>query len=158
MDHEFFMQQAIYLAEKAMAIDDVPIGCVIVHENQIIGKGYNKRTNMKNSLYHAEIIAINEACIYLNDWRLEDCSLYVTIEPCPMCAGAIIQARVKEVIFGARNKKAGCAGSILNILDEKAFNHQSVITENIMHDECAGLMTEYFYRLRKNKTVKPDDI
>jgi tRNA(adenine34) deaminase len=153
LDHELFMREALVHAKKAMAIDEVPIGCVIVHKGEIIGRGYNQRTAMKNALYHAEIIAINEACSRIGDWRLEECALYVTIEPCPMCAGAIIQARVKEVIFGARNRKAGCAGSILNILAEPSFNHQAVVTENILAEECAGLMSEYFANLRKAKST-----
>lgn len=152
MDHEFFMRQAIDMAKKAAAIHEVPIGCVIVYDGTVIGRGYNQRVTKKNVLYHAEILAINEACRYLNDWRLENCSLYVTIEPCPMCAGALIQSRIKEVIFGARNKKAGCAGSILNILEEPAFNHQVIVTEDILRDECAALMTDYFSALRKSRS------
>lgn len=150
-NHEFFMREALVLAEKAMAADEVPIGCVIVQNGEIIGRGYNRRTAMKNALYHAELIAIHEACGRAGDWRLEDCVLYVTIEPCPMCAGAIIQARVPSVVFGARNRKAGCAGSILNILQEPAFNHQTAVEEGVLRDECAGLMTAYFARLRKPK-------
>lgn len=124
MDDLFFMQKAFELAKKAYNINEVPIGCVIVKDDTIIGYGYNKRNTLKNSLAHAEIEAINMASKTIGDWRIEDTSLYVTIEPCPMCAGAIIQARIKKVVFGAENKKAGCAGSILNILCEDRFNHK----------------------------------
>lgn len=140
----FFMQKAIEQAFKAQEIDEVPIGCVITKDDQIIGAGFNRRNSMKNVLYHAEIIAINQASAAIGDWRLEDCSLYVTVEPCPMCAGAIVQARIKEVIFGARNAKAGCCGSILNILEEPRFNHQVNVIEGVMAEECAELMSRFF--------------
>ena len=145
---KIFMEEAYDLAVKAMSYDEVPIGCVIVYENKIIGRGMNKRNMTKNSLNHAEIIAINEACETLGDWRLEDCMLYVTVEPCPMCAGAIVQARISEVVFGARNKKAGCCGSILDLLNEPRFNHQVIVREGVMRDECSQLMSAFFKRFR----------
>jgi tRNA(adenine34) deaminase len=152
--HEIFMKEALKLAEKAYTIGEVPVGCVIVDENdKIIGSGYNMRNIKKNSLYHAEIFAINEACNAIEDWRLENCTLYVTVEPCPMCAGAIIQARITNVVFGTRNRKAGCAGSILNILSENRFNHQTSITEGILAEQCAALMTNFFANFRNKQSI-----
>lgn len=149
MDYNSFMQIAYDEAEKARKIDEVPIGCVIVYNNEIIGKGYNKRVSQGNVLAHAEIIAIDEACRYMGDWRLEDTTLFVTVEPCPMCAGAIVQARIKEVVFGTRNPKAGCAGSVFNLLQEERLNHQVVITEGIMAEECSNLMKDFFKEFRR---------
>lgn len=149
MDNEYFMKKALEEAEKAYKIDEVPIGCVIVRNDEIIATGYNKRNTGKNPLCHAEIIAINKAAQIVGDWRLEDCKLYVTVEPCPMCAGAIVQARIPEVIFGARNKKAGCSGSVLNILNEPKLNHQVKVVEGVLSDECGGLMTSFFKRFRQ---------
>ena len=149
MDNEYFMKKALEEAEKAYKIDEVPIGCVIVRNDEIIATGYNKRNTEKNPLYHAEIIAINKAAQIVGDWRLEDCKLYVTVEPCPMCAGAIVQARIPEVIFGARNKKAGCSGSVLDILNEPKLNHQVNVVEGVLSDECGDLMTSFFKRFRQ---------
>ena len=120
---EKYMKIALQEAKKAYDSNEVPIGCVIVYNDEIIGRGANMRITDKNVLSHAEIIAINEACGFMGDWRLEDCTLYVTVEPCPMCAGAIVQARIKKVVFGAENPKAGCAGSIVNLLQNDNFNH-----------------------------------
>ncbi|GHV41154.1 tRNA-specific adenosine deaminase [Clostridia bacterium] len=146
---ELFMKEAIELAKQAFEADEVPIGCVIVSgEGRIIGRGQNMRNTKKNALYHAEISAINEACENLGDWRLEGCTLYVTVEPCPMCAGAIIQARIKEVVYGAKNAKAGCDCSILNILREPRFNHQAEVTSSVLETECAELMSKFFSRFR----------
>ncbi len=150
MDYEYFMSLAVLEAKKAGEIDEIPIGCVIVYEGEVIAKGHNRRNIMKNTLYHAEISAINTASRKIGDWRLEDCVLFVTVEPCPMCAGAIVQARIKEVVFGTRNKKAGCFGSILNLCDY-GFNHRVIITEGILKDECAALMTDFFKRFRGKK-------
>ena len=119
---EKYMKIALQEAKKAYDNNEVPIGCVIVYNDEIIGIGANMRVTDKNVLSHAEIIAINEACGFMGDWRLEDCTLYVTVEPCPMCAGAIVQARIKKVVFGAENPKAGCAGSIVNLLQNDNFN------------------------------------
>jgi len=148
MHYDFFMELAYKQAVLALLADEVPIGCVIVKDGQIIGSGYNRRNSEKNALAHAEIIAINQACTAIGDWRLEDCTLFVTIEPCPMCAGAILQARVSNVVFGARNKKAGCAGSIVNLLDHPGFNHTANIIEGVSETKCASLMQTYFKTLR----------
>ena len=146
---EYYMNEALKLAKEAYDIDEVPIGAVIVHNGEIIGRGYNKRNSLANPLGHAEIIAINEAAGYLKDWRIEECTMYVTVEPCPMCSGAIVQARIPRVVFGARNKKAGCAGSVINLLQIDALNHQVDITEGVLQEECSSIMTEFFKRFRK---------
>lgn len=148
MDDYFFMKKAYDNAIKAYEINEVPIGCVIVKDNIIIGNGFNKRNSIKNVLGHAEIIAINEACSYVKDWRLEDCTIFVTVEPCPMCAGAILQSRIKRLVFGTKNPKAGCAGSILNILQNDNFNHNVEIVDGIMQDECSNIMSSFFKRFR----------
>jgi tRNA(adenine34) deaminase len=146
---EQFMREALTEAERAFQMNEVPVGCVIVHGGKIIARAANERASRKNSLYHAEMLAINEACKQMNDWRLEDCRLYVTVEPCPMCAGAIIQARVPVVVYGAANAKAGCAGSILNILNEPRFNHRAQVIAGVLEDECSALMSLFFQRFRK---------
>ena len=148
MDDIFYMKEALTEARRGFDKNEIPIGCVIVHEGQIIGRAANERATRKNVLCHAEITAINQACEFMGDWRLENCRLYVTLEPCPMCAGAIIQARIPTVIFGAFSPKAGCAGSILNILNEPRFNHQAEIISGICEDECAALMSEFMRNLR----------
>lgn len=151
-----YMKEAINEAKKAVESGEVPIGCVIVYKNEIIGKGHNLRNSKKNPLCHAEISAINEAAEFIGDWRLEDCTLYVTVEPCPMCAGAIVQARIPRVVFGTKNAKAGCAGSILNILNEPRFNHQVQVESGILQEECAKPMSEFFKKFRKKnkKNIK----
>ena len=146
---EKYMKIALQEAKKAYDNNEVPIGCVIVYNDEIIGIGANMRVTDKNVLSHAEIIAINEACGFMGDWRLEDCTLYVTVEPCPMCAGAIVQARIKKVVFGAENPKAGCAGSIVNLLQNDSFNHQVEIEKGVCVNECATLMKDFFKRFRK---------
>ena len=147
MDDIFFMKQAFIQAKKAFLIDEVPIGAVIVKDDKIIGKGFNQRNTLSNTLKHAEMIAINEACENLGDWRLEQCTIYVTIEPCAMCSGAILQARIPKLIYGAKNAKAGCAGSVLNILQNDNFNHQVQIYR-LMEEESAALMKDFFKKLR----------
>jgi len=147
--HTYYMQQALLQANIAYDNNEVPIGCIIVHKNNIIAAAANERTSRKNVLAHAEIIAINQACEYIGDWRLEDCVLYVTLEPCPMCAGAIVQARIPAVVFGAASPKSGCAGSIMNLLNEPRFNHQVEIITGVMSDECAALMSDFFTRFRE---------
>lgn len=137
---ESFMKQAVKQAKKAYDKLETPIGCVIVHEDKIIARGYNKRNMKKNTLAHAEILAINKASKVLGDWRLEDCTMYVTLEPCPMCAGAIVQARIPRVVIGSMNPKAGCAGSVLNLLQQDGLNHQVEITKGVLAEECSGLM------------------
>ncbi len=151
MDHEMYMKEAYRLAKKAYRQEETPIGCVIVRDDRIIGKGYNRRNKKKNSLAHAEIMAISQACRKVGDWRLEDCTMYVTLEPCPMCAGAIVQARMPLVVIGARNPKAGCAGSVINILDMEGFNHRVELVEGVMREECEQLMTGFFKELRDKK-------
>lgn len=148
---ERFMRAAIREAKKAAALGEVPIGCVIVYQDHIIGRGYNRRMIDKNVLAHAEITAIRKACRKIGDWRLEDCTLYVTLEPCPMCAGAIVQARVPKVKMGAMNPKAGCAGSVMNLLDEKGFNHQVEVETGLLGEECAAMLKEFFKSLRQKK-------
>ena len=148
---ESFMKQAVKQAKKAYDKLETPIGCVIVHEDKIIARGYNKRNMKKNTLAHAEILAINKASKVLGDWRLEDCTMYVTLEPCPMCAGAIVQARIPRVVIGSMNPKAGCAGSVLNLLQQDGLNHQVEITNGVLAEECSGLMTSFFRELRKKK-------
>jgi tRNA(adenine34) deaminase len=149
---EKYMKQAIKLAKKAEANDDVPIGCIIVYEGKIIARGYNRRNIDKSSLAHAEIMAIKKASKYIGDWRLEDCTMYVTLEPCQMCAGAIVQARIPKVVIGCMNKKAGCAGSVINLFDIKEFNHQVETVRGVLGDECSALMTDFFARLRAKKS------
>ena len=148
---ESFMKQAVKQAKKAYDKLETPIGCVIVYEDKIIARGYNKRNMKKNTLAHAEILAINKASKVLGDWRLEDCTMYVTLEPCPMCAGAIVQARISRVVIGSMNPKAGCAGSVLNLLQQDGLNHQVEITKGVLVEECSGLMTNFFRELRKKK-------
>ena len=148
---EKYMREAIRQAQKAYALEEVPIGCVIVYENQSIGRGYNRRTVDKNTLAHAELQAIRKASRKLNDWRLDGCTMYVTLEPCQMCAGAIIQARIKRVVVGCMNPKAGCAGSIFNLLDVPQFNHQAELTTGILEEECSSMMKQFFRELREKK-------
>ena len=148
---ESFMKQAVKQAKKAYDKLETPIGCVIVHEDKIIARGYNKRNMKKNTLAHAEILAINKASKVLGDWRLEDCTMYVTLEPCPMCAGAIVQARIPRVVISSMNPKAGCAGSVLNLLQQDGLNHQVEVTKGVLAEECSGLMTSFFRELRKKK-------
>ncbi len=146
-----FMREAIKQAKKAYAIDEVPIGCVIVYEGKIIARGYNRRTTDKNTLSHAELNAIRKASKKLGDWRLDDCEMYVTLEPCQMCAGAIVQARIKKVYIGCMNPKAGCAGSVLNLLQVEKFNHQVEIKTGILEEECSSMIKEFFRELRKKQ-------
>ena len=152
MTDEEWMRQAMELARQAASEEETPIGCVIVHENKIIGKGYNKRNQRGNPLCHAELEAINEAAGVLGDWRLEECTLYVPLEPCPMCAGAIVQARIPRVVMGAMNPKAGCAGSILDLLHEDRFNHQVETVSGVLEEESRDLMKSFFGRLRKRES------
>ncbi len=152
---EKYMRAALQQAKKALALGEVPIGCVIVHEGKIIGRGYNRRNTDKNTLAHAEITAINKASKKIGDWRLEECTLYVTLVPCQMCAGAIVQARIPEVVMGCMNPKAGCAGSILNILDMPQFNHQVAVTSGVLEEECSAMLKTLFVELReRNKLEK----
>lgn len=148
---EKYMKEAIKQAKKAYAIGEVPIGCVIVYKDKIIGRGYNRRTIDKNTIAHAEMIAIKKASKKMDDWRLENCTMYVTLEPCQMCSGAIVQSRMKKVIVGCMNPKAGCAGSILNLLQMPEFNHQVELEIGILEEECSSLMKQFFKELREKK-------
>ena len=150
---EKYMRAAIGQARKAGAIGEVPIGCVLVYEDKIIARGYNRRTIDKNVLSHAEIIAIKKACKKMGDWRLEGCTMYVTLEPCPMCAGAIVQARIPKVVIGCMNPKAGCAGSVLDLLHEDGFNHQVEMENGVLEEECSRLMKDFFKALREKKAA-----
>lgn len=160
MQDEKFMREALKQACKAAALEEVPIGCVIVQDGKIIARGYNRRNTEGSTLAHAELIAIRKASKKLGDWRLEDCTLYVTLEPCPMCAGAILQARIPRVVIGTMNPKAGCAGSVLNILQNQQFNHQVSQTEGVLRQECQKLMQDFFQnlRLRKKKAKEAENI
>ena len=154
---EKYMKQAIRLAGKAAELGEVPIGCVIEYQGKVIGRGYNRRTTDKSTLAHAEIIAIKKACKKMGDWRLEDCTMYVTLEPCQMCAGAIVQARVKKVVIGCMNPKAGCAGSILNVLQMDECNHQVEIERRVLEEECSQMLTSFFKNLRKKLKVEKEE-
>lgn len=145
---EHYMNLALKQAEKAAAIGEVPIGCVIVHDGKIVGRGYNRRNHNKTTLAHAELTAIDRASRKLGDWRLEGCTLYVTLEPCQMCSGAIVQARIDRVVIGAMNPKAGCAGSILNLLQMKEFNHQVETTRGVCEEACQLILKSFFKELR----------
>lgn len=151
---EKFMKEAIRQAKKAYKIGEVPIGCVIVHDGKIIGRGYNRRTIDKNTLAHAEIQAIRKACKKMDDWRLEECTMYVTLEPCQMCSGAIVQSRMTRVVIGCMNPKAGCAGSILNLLQMEEFNHQVELEIGVLEEECSQMMKTFFKELRDAKKKK----
>ncbi len=146
-----YMKEAIRQAKKAWKLTEVPIGCVIVYNDKIIGRGYNRRNTDKTTLGHAEITAIKRASKIIGDWRLEDCTLYVTLEPCQMCAGAIVQARIPRVVIGSMNPKAGCAGSILNLLDMQQFNHRCEVVRGVMKQECSDMLTTFFKELREIK-------
>ena len=151
---EKYMKEAIRQAKKAYAIGEVPIGCVIVYQGKIIGRGYNRRTIDKNTLAHAELIAIKKASKKMDDWRLEECTMYVTLEPCQMCSGAIVQSRMTRVVVGCMNPKAGCAGSILNLLDMPEFNHQVELTTGVLEEECSQMMSQFFRELRERKKAQ----
>lgn len=154
-----YMKDAYRQAKKAYALGEVPIGCVIVHGGKVIGRGYNRRNTDKNTLAHAEITAIKRASKIIGDWRLEDCTMYVTLEPCQMCAGAIVQARIPRVVMACMNPKAGCAGSILNVLDMPEFNHQVEAVRGVMEEECAALLKTFFKELRiRNKLEKAEKL
>ena len=150
-DSVYYMKEAIRQAKKAAAIGEVPIGCVIVYEDKIIARGYNRRTTDKNTLAHAELQAIKKASKKLGDWRLEGCTMYVTLEPCQMCAGAIVQSRMTRVVIGCMNPKAGCAGSVLNLLQMDKFNHQVEVESGVLGEECSQMMSGFFRELREKK-------
>ena len=149
-----YMKDAIRQAKKAAKLMEVPIGCVIVHDGKVIGRGYNRRNTDKTTLGHAEITAIKKASKAFGDWRLEECTMYITLEPCQMCAGAIVQARIPKVVIGSMNPKAGCAGSVLNILQVPQFNHQVEIIKGVLEEECSTMLTAFFRELRDKKKLK----
>lgn len=153
-EEEKYMKEAIRQARKAWKLQEVPIGCVIVREGKIIARGYNRRNTDKNTLAHAELQAIRKASRVVGDWRLEDCTMYITLEPCQMCAGAIVQARIPRVVIGSRNPKAGCAGSVLNLLQVPAFNHQVELTEGVLEEECSAMLSSFFRELRERRKTK----
>ena len=148
-DHHYWMQEAIIEAKKAEAVQEVPIGAVIVRDGMIIGRGSNARETSRDPTAHAELIAIRQASETLNAWRLLNCTLYVTLEPCPMCAGAILQARIPLLVYGSPDPKAGCAGTLMNLLQDSRFNHQTEVISGIKQAECAELLTSFFRNLRK---------
>jgi tRNA(adenine34) deaminase len=145
------MKEAMKQAKKALKAGDVPIGCVIVYEDKIIARGYNKRNAKKTTLAHAELLAMAKASKVIGDWRLEDCTMYVTLEPCQMCAGAIVQARIPKVVIGTMNPKAGCAGSVLNLLNVEQFNHQVEVIYDVLKEECSVMLSDFFRSLREMK-------
>ena len=147
------MKEAIKQAKKALKLKEVPIGCVIVYQDKIIARGYNRRNTDKTTLGHAEITAIKKASRVIGDWRLEDCTIYITLEPCQMCAGAILQARIPRVVIGSMNPKAGCGGSVLNILQMEQFNHRCEVTRGVLEEECSTMLKEFFKALRKRKSL-----
>ncbi len=149
MEYEYFMDMALEEAKKAYEKDEVPIGCVIVYKGEVIAREHNTRITDKNPLCHAEIKAISKAAETVGDWRLEGCTVFVTVEPCPMCSGAILQSRIDRVVFGCRNPKAGCCGSILNMMDDDRFNHKVELDEGIRQEECSRIMKEFFKRRRE---------
>ena len=157
-EDEKFMKEAIRQAKKAEAIGDVPIGCVIVSDGRIIARGYNKRNRNKTVLAHAELLAMSKACKKAGDWRLEDCTMYITLEPCQMCAGAIVQARIPRVVIGSMNPKAGCGGSILNLLQMKEVNHQVEVTRGVLEEECSEMLSAFFRKLRQKKKEKKAEV
>ncbi|MBQ3391977.1 MAG: tRNA adenosine(34) deaminase TadA [Lachnospiraceae bacterium] len=155
MDDSHYMKLALKQAEKALALGEVPIGALIVCDGKIIGRGYNRRNTDHTTLAHAEITAIRKACRKLGDWRLEGCTLYCTLEPCPMCAGALVQSRIDRVVIGAGSPKSGCAGTLLNILQNPDFNHQAEITSGVLQKECTEILQRFFKDLRRrNKEEK----
>lgn len=148
---EKYMKQAIKQAQKAAALEEVPIGCIIVYEGKVIARGYNRRNTDKNTLAHAEIAAIRKASKKMGDWRLEGCTMYVTLEPCQMCAGALVQSRISRVVIGSMNPKAGCGGSVLNLLQMPQFNHQVQVERGVLEEECSSMLSEFFKALREKK-------
>ena len=148
------MREALRQAKKAYAKSETPIGCVIVYEGRVIARGYNRRNTDGNTLAHAELTAIRKATKVIGDWRLEGCTIYVTLEPCPMCAGAIVQARIPECVIGCMNPKAGCAGSVINLLDMQGFNHQVQVRRGVLEEECSKLMKEFFRELRERDKAR----
>jgi tRNA(adenine34) deaminase len=151
VDHEAYMLLAIEEAKKAAVLKEVPIGAVVVFQDEIIGRGYNLREQQQDPLLHAEVLAIREAAKHLGSWRLENCTLYVTLEPCPMCAGAILQARIPQLVYGTRDPKAGCVDSLYHLLNDERFNHQTAVIDGVLQETCSALLRDFFRFLRENK-------
>lgn len=150
-EHKKYMEMALEEARKAYELDETPIGAIIVHNGEVIAKACNRRNTDKNSLAHAEVMAIDEACKHIGDWRLEECTIYITLEPCPMCAGAIVQARIPKVVYGASSPKAGFGGSVINILEMGSLNHRCHVIRGICEEESAVLLKDYFKKMRQKK-------
>lgn len=157
-EKEYFMREALKEAKKASVIDEVPIGAVIVKNNQIIGRGYNQRETSKQATSHAEIFAIQEANDFLDNWRLEDCAIFISLEPCPMCAGAIMMSRIPYVYYAASDKKGGTAGSLMNLLEDERFNHQSHVEANLLQEEASKMLKDFFKELRMKKKERKSKI
>ncbi|UCZ53279.1 tRNA adenosine(34) deaminase TadA [Bacillus shivajii] len=151
IDDEYYMNEAILEAEKAETLGEVPIGAIIVKDRDIIARGHNLREQNQQTTAHAEMVAIESACRTVDSWRLDDCTLYVTLEPCPMCAGAIVQSRMQRVVYGASDKKAGCCGTLMNLLDEPRFNHQVPITSGVLEEVSSSMLKSFFKKLREKK-------
>ncbi|MGK0554783.1 tRNA adenosine(34) deaminase TadA [Macrococcus capreoli] len=154
LNHEIYMKLAIDEAKKALAIDEVPIGAVVVHHGEVIGRGFNTRESEQNPIHHAEMMAIQAASDHLGSWRLEECILYVTLEPCVMCSGAIVMSRIPTVVYGAHDPKGGCSGSLMNLLNQPAFNHRATVISGICHEECSHLLKDFFKVLRQKKLLE----
>ncbi|AKG03290.1 tRNA-specific adenosine deaminase [Salimicrobium jeotgali] len=150
----YYMKKAIEEAEKAEALGEVPIGAVLVHEGEVIARGHNLRETTQKTSSHAECITIDRANDVIGSWRLEECTLYVTLEPCPMCAGAILQSRIPVLVYGAYDRKAGCAGTLMNLLDDDRFNHRTAIRAGVMEEECGEMLSSFFRRIRKKRKDK----
>lgn len=151
MEHSIYMGEALKEAQKAYELDETPIGAVIVYQNQIIARAYNRRNTDKNALAHAEILCIDQACEVIGDWRLEECTMYITLEPCPMCAGAIVQSRIPTVVYGASSPKAGFGGSVLNILQMQELNHRCEVITGVCEEESSLILKDYFKKMRQKK-------
>ncbi|SHN32829.1 tRNA adenosine(34) deaminase TadA [Gracilibacillus kekensis] len=154
MTDQEYMQMAIDEAKKAEVLGEVPIGAVIVHEDEVIATAFNLREKLQTTISHAEMLAIDKANEVIGSWRLENCTLYVTLEPCPMCAGAILQSRISRVVYGAKDEKAGCAGTLFNLLEDERFNHQVQVTSSVLEEECSQMLTSFFKQLRAKKKKK----
>ena len=157
INDEKFMRFAIEQAKKALQLDEVPIGAVVVRGDEVVGTGFNRRETGKNALYHAELSAIDEACRNLGGWRLWECELYVTLEPCPMCAGAIINSRIRRVVYGCRDKKAGAVRSVIDLF-ELPFNHHPESCAGVLEEECSSMLSDFFKELRKKKKSEQEKV
>ena len=151
---EFFMREAMKEAKRAEELNEVPIGAVIVHNGEIISRAHNLRETDQSAVAHAELLAIEEACKKLGTWRLENTTLYVTLEPCPMCSGAIMLSRVRRVVYGAADPKGGCAGTLMNLLQEPRFNHQCEVTAGVLGEECGQMLSQFFRKIRERKRLE----